>query len=591
MTNPIIQYSSRTYNTILADINAVADLKDKPEWWKRMLAGVGDNLSMQLNAQANNNYLETSFTETATDRLLALIDYQRSAQTTSSGIVLYYVKRTASFPVSLAIAEQTASSQGGTTVSSLRFEGRTVQTLTAFTEGFTVDYTTDELTVARSGGYYTGDLIRVASTGTLPTASGGDIDNATDYYVISISATKIKLARSLALAYAGTPINLTSNGSGTLSLVLYSFPVTMYQQRSNNDITIGISDAVTGFQKFDLPDKNILPSTLVVTAGGDTYTAVDTFVYSLPTDKHYRFMMKSDNSSYIMFGNGDGSVTGYGLIPPNFSVITDYAYGGGANSNISTANKINIYSGGNSNIEFVSNPSTLTGGNDRETISVAKQIAPILLKTRDRFVTVEDGEALTIAYGGIARVKINKNTYGIGSCQVVIVPYGGGAPSGALKSALQTYLISKTILESIDVRVVDPTYVTENVVSDLKVKSGYSASLVQGYYDLAIRLFFSAVTYQIQQVYTTLGIASAVTLINSTWTLAFTSADYIQITTLLEAITPVNFNDTIQIAQFYGIMNTYVDGVDYCTITVPSFPVTLATNEITEIGTVTTTVI
>ena len=150
-------------------------------------------------------------------------------------------------------------------------------------------------------------------------------------------------------------------------------------------------------------------------------------------------------------------------------------------------------------------------------------------------------------------------------------------------------MINKTILESIDARVVDPTYITENVVSDLKSKAGFSYAIVEGYYELAIRLFFSAVTYQIQQIYTTLGIASAVALINSTWTLSFTSADYIQIQTLLDNITPINFNDTIQISEFYGIVNTYVDGVDYCTITAPTFPITLGTNEITEIGTITTT--
>lgn len=587
MTNPIIQYSSRTFNTILADINANPDLKDKPEWFKRLWAGVGDMLSMQLNAQANNSYLETAFTESATDRLLALIDYQRSARTTASGIVLFYVKRTASFPVALAVSEQVASSQGGTVVSSLRYEGRTVQTLSAFNEGFTCDHTVDELTVAHS--YYTGDLVRVASTGTLPTATGGGLTAGVDYYVIRVSATKIKLARTLALAIAGTAIALTANGSGTLSIYLYSFPVTLYQQRSSYNVTIGTSDAVTGFQKFDLPDKNVLPDTLVVTVGGDTYTAVETFVYSSATDKHYKFGMKSDDSCYIMFGNGDGSVTGYGLVPPNFAVLVSYAFGGGVNSNISIANKVNIYSGGNGDIDFVSNPGVLSGGNNRETISVAKELAPILLKTRDRFVTVEDGEALAIGYGGIARVKINKNVYGIGSCQVVIVPYGGGAPSGALKTALQTYLINKTILESIDVRVVDPTYVTENVVSDLHSKSGYSYAIVEGYYELAVRLFFSAVTYQIQQTYITLGISSAVDLINSTWTLSFTSADYIQIQTLLENITPINFNDTIQISDFYGIMNTYVEGVDYCAITAPTFPITLGTNEITAIGTITTT--
>jgi len=155
----------------------------------------------------------------------------------------------------------------------------------------------------------------------------------------------------------------------------------------------------------------------------------------------------------------------------------------------------------------------------------------------------------------------------------------------------KTYLINKTILESIDVRVVDPTYVTENVVSDLKVLSGYSSSLVQGYYELAIRLFFSEVTFQIQEVYTTLGITSATDLINSTWSLSFTSEDYLQIQTLLEQITPINFGDTIQISDFYGIMNSFVTGVDYCLISIPTFPITLGTNEITTIGSISTTII
>jgi len=591
MTNPIIQYSSRTFNTILSDINSNPDLKDKPEWFKRLWAGVGDMLSMQLNAQANNCYLETSFTQDMTDKILALIDYQRSARTTASGIVLFYIKRTSSFPITLSVSEQVASSQGGTSVSSLRYEGRAVATLTAFSDTFTTDHATDELTVARTGGYYTGDIVTLSTTGALPSATGGGLTAGTDYYAIYVSDTVIKLARTLALALAGTAIALTDNGSGTHTATLWSHEVTMYQQTSQSSVTIGTSDGITGFQKFDLPDKNVLPDTLVVAVGGDTYTAVDTFVYSSATDKHYRFGMKSDDACYIEFGNGDGATEGYGLIPPNFDVIVSYGYGGGADSNVTIANKINTYSGGNSDVDFVSNPEEVTGGNDRESVSIAKQLAPILLKTRDRFVTVEDGEALAINYGGIARVKINKNVYGIGSCEVVIVPYGGGSPSGALKTALQTYLISKTILESIDVRVVDPSYLTKNVVSDLKVLAGYSSSITKSYYELAVALFFSSITYQIQQVYLTTGIGTAVDLINSSWSLSFTSADYIQIQRLLDAITAVDFNDTLQISDFYGIMNTFVDGVDYCTISAPTFPISLGTDEITEIGTITTTIL
>lgn len=588
MTSSIIQYSSRTYSTILADINSVAELKDKPEWYKRLWAGVGDMLSMMCNAQANNSYLETAFTETAVDKLLALIDYERSAKTTSSGTVLLYIRRTASFPVSLAQAEVSGSSQGSLSVSSMRFEGRAGITFTFFTETATPDHTTNEFTVARN--YYTGDLIRLTTTGTLPTADGGDLAIDTDYYVINVSATKIKLARTLALALAGTAINITSNGSGTHTANLFSYPVTMYQQTSVSGVVIGTSDGMTEFQEFDLPDKNVIPDTLVVVVGGITFTKVTTFANSLPTDYHFKFGVKSDDTSYILFGNGSGT-SGYGAIPPAFDVEVSYAYGGGANSNVTVLNKINSYTGGNSDVDFICNVTAMNGGNDRESVYTAKRLAPILLKSRDRFVTVADGEALAVKYGGIAQCKIHKNIYGVGSCQVVIAPYGGGVPSSALKSGLQAYLISKTILESADVRVVDPTYVTVNVTSNLKIISGYSTALIQDYYELALSLIFSTATTLIKETYENYGIASAIDLINTTFSYSFTTTDYSQIQNLLEAITPVNFNDTIQISDVYGIVSGYIPGVDYCTISVPSFPVTLGTDEITEIGTITTTVI
>ena len=51
MGNPI-QYTSRTFQTILADINSDKELADKPEWFKRMIAGVGDVMSMCLDRNA-----------------------------------------------------------------------------------------------------------------------------------------------------------------------------------------------------------------------------------------------------------------------------------------------------------------------------------------------------------------------------------------------------------------------------------------------------------------------------------------------------------------------------------------------------------
>ncbi len=578
--NPI-QYTSRTFNSILNDINTDTELKDKPTWWKRIWAGVGDVISMIVNAQANQSYLETAFTEEAVDRLLELIDYQRTPHTTSNGTVLFYISRSASFPFTVALADLAALSEGSISASSKRFEAIAAETFTAVSETFTANASTNRLTVARA--YTTGELVRLSTTGTLPTATGGDLDASTDYYVIYYSATEIYLARSLALALAGTSIDLTSTGSGTHTIALYSKQITLYQQTTIDQYSVGTSDGTTEWQEFDLADALALRETLLVEVNGVSYTRVDTFVYSSATDKHYKLINKSDNRFAIRFGNGT-----YGIIPPAFPVLVTYAYGGGVDSNIYTTNKINSYAGTDSNITGVCNPSTVTGGADRESIDTARDLAPVLLKTRDRFVTVEDGKSLALGYGGAIRCAVNKNVYGILSAQVVVVPTGGGAAPAPYLALLDTYLTNKSILESIDIRCVSATYSAQNISASVKIFSGYAWATVADYVELAICLLFSEVTYEIQQTYSTSGIAAAVTYINSKFTFTFTSADYSYIIWLLTEVTAHDFGVTINESDVLSILDR-VPGVDYVELTAPAFPISFASDTISQSGTHTLT--
>lgn len=76
-----------------------------------------------------------------------------------------------------------------------------------------VNTSTNEITVANS--YQTGDSVIFRTTGTVPSGLTAN----TTYYVIRVSATKIKLATSLGNAQAGSSITLSSQGSGTHSIV------------------------------------------------------------------------------------------------------------------------------------------------------------------------------------------------------------------------------------------------------------------------------------------------------------------------------------------------------------------------------------
>ena len=72
-----------------------------------------------------------------------------------------------------------------------------------------VDTSTEVISIP-SHGFSTGLKGQLTTTGGLPTG----LSLATDYYVISVSSSTIKLASSLANASAGTAINISTQGTG-----------------------------------------------------------------------------------------------------------------------------------------------------------------------------------------------------------------------------------------------------------------------------------------------------------------------------------------------------------------------------------------
>ena len=579
-TNPI-RYTSRTFNSIYNDINSDPDLVDKPDWFKRIWAGIGDILSMWENASANQAFLRTAFTRQAVIDLCRLIDYDLTPKVTSSGTLIFHIKGSASFPVSVAEADLAGQTQGSLAVSSKRFEARSSKTFNATNEAFSVSIGDDWLVVA--GTYVTGDKVRLTTTGTLPSP----LAISTDYYVIYVDATHIRLAASLSDAYDGTYIDIITTGSGTHTVHLYSFSMTCYQQTSlASSVVIGSSDGLTEWQTFDLPDKWVLEDTLEIVINSVTWTLVESFVDSTGSDTHYKIGYKKDGGTYIIFGDGT-----YSAIPGAFDIYADYATGGGIDSNVSVTDKINIYAGSNSDIEGVTNPNTFTGGANEESIENAKMVAPILLKARNRFITVDDGKALALAYGGVSRVNVIENAYGLLSAKFVIVPSGGGTPSAALKTALDTYLTDRCILESIDIRVEDPTYYTFNVTAAIKVLADYSYSDVLPFFRLCIRLLMSEVTYDIINLYQSSSIDDAIDYINTKWGDSFTADDAPQIQTMLDEIYErdfiPDFGQEYNESEVIGFLQIFVEGCDYVTWTLPAFPVSLADDEIATDGTMT----
>jgi len=577
--NPI-QFTSRTFNTILNDINSDSELADKPNWFKRIWAGIGDVVSMWINAMGNNLVLRTSYTRQNTVDLLELIDYFLSPQDTANGDILFYIDSGVSFPFSILEANLKAQTAGSLNVSSKIFEARSGLTVNEISEGFlpgAVNISTDIITVVRT--FTTGEKIIL---------SGSDLPDplvaGTEYWVIKVSDTTIRIATSLSNAYAGIYIDLTDQGTGTHNLVLYSVLVTVYQQETQDERSIGQSDGNTEWQNFSLVEQNILKDTLIININGDIYEKVDTLVFSGPTDKHYELIYTTDNVGLVRFGNGE-----YGIIPPAFDINSIFAIGGGSNSNINAVDNINIYAGSDNNIVGVSNFSTLSGGDDPESVDTGKRLGPLLLKARERFITGEDGKALAENFGGFSQIRVNENAFGILSSQIIGIANGGGNASTQLKSDLESYLISRTILESIDVRVQDATFLTQNVTSAIKLLPGYTFANVEPFTILAWQLFFSETGKEIVENFEANGITSTVSLINTIFGTSFSTGDFDQIQTLVENLEPRLIGVDIQESDAFGYIDTYVYGVDYITISAPTFPILVDIDEITTDGTMTIT--
>ena len=574
MINPIA-YTSRTFNSVYADINSDAELIDKPDWWKRAIAGIADVLSMYINATANQSVLRTAFTNQAVRDLCALINYNLSPQTTSTGMLLFYLNADAvSFPKTISQANLKALSSGSLTSSSKYFEATSAETMNATSETFTTNFAVNSLlTVGGTYIYYTGEKVRVTGATSLP----APLVAGTDYYTIYSSATKIYLATTLTNALAGTKITLTGDGVGTQTIKVYNIRKACYQQTTiPAPIAVGISDGTTVWQEYNMPDLNILQSTVVVSINSVTWTRVTNFASSGSGSTHYMLLYKSDGASYLLFGNGV-----YGKVPGHYNIMVTYATGGGVASNILQVNKINSYAGSDSDVTGVYNPSTFIGGTDPESMENAKRVAPLLLLAQGRFITVSDGIGLSEGYAGIQIAQVMQNSYGLMTCTVYIVPNGGGLPTGSLKTALQAYLAPLT-LPGVTVYVEDPTYVATSITAGINMKTGFVFATYLPYITLAFRLFLSEMTREIQDDYYSYGIASAVAMINTHWSTAFTSADYSVIQTLLENVTPADFGDSIAESEISAYVQTFVPGINYLTISAPTFPVTITAAQISQ---------
>lgn len=366
-----------------------------------------------------------------------------------------------------------------------------------------------------------------------------------------------------------------------ISLADVTFPIsttskifTVYQRTEQANIGIGTTDGADS-QRFYFQDTGIIPSTVVITVNGIPYTKVDNFALSTSADKHFVFYTCLDNTSYIELGFTDVTTGNqYGFIPASgLSVVASYSITQGVNSN-TAIDTITVYTGTDANVVSCSNNAeAATGGANPENIEYAKKMIPIYMETHGMAWDNDTVQYLASRVPGVyiaISSKIGENT-----CNVYIMPNGGGTANNTLLLAVSAYLQTKSYFDTMTYTAYSVTYVSQTIIVTYTT-DGTPDAQINKYVLLLIAYRSSEMGKAIYEDYKSNGIDSALVYINLYLSgltgITYTTSDYFYINKILNK---VKYNDLGSVLDFNDITSPvmeHITGVTYCNIVTMNIP-------------------
>lgn len=258
-------------------------------------------------------------------------------------------------------------------------------------------------------------------------------------------------------------------------------------------------------ERFTLTNRNVIPTSVVVTTNEGTNGAPITYKYvsrlSSNVGSQNVFTLTTDADGYVtvVFGNGIN-----GNFPvPNATITVNYRKGRGAAGNVE-ANSITSFATtlgiGPNNIsrnglQVVPNTTQARGGADEESLFSMKLNIPLAFRTQDRAVSLQDYKDLLLKVPGVSRatafvdnssvVQIyavsEQGNYGA-SASIAISPY--------LEESIENFLAPRELVgvsHNVNTTVaLTPVYIS----IDLNVLPGYVQGTVTGLVLTAIKELF-----------------------------------------------------------------------------------------------------
>lgn len=158
-------------------------------------------------------------------------------------------------------------------------------------------------------------------------------------------------------------------------------------------------------QEFTMGHVDYIDGTMTITAADGTYTEVDDFLSSRPTDRHFTLITDVDGRAVVRFGDGsNGSI-------PQGSITFVYKTGGGeiGEVEIGTITELQgnfLDSLGNPVTIAATNTTNAAGGENRETLPSAKRNIPAWQGNRRNTVSWPDFQNNAQLVAGVGRAVI-----------------------------------------------------------------------------------------------------------------------------------------------------------------------------------------
>ncbi len=272
----------------------------------------------------------------------------------------------------------------------------------------------------------------------LPTAVASTVD--IKFSIPATIANDIIIpANTIITTNDSPPITYQTLAAGTLLAGTLNITIAAEQSEGKVDTFSANGDPD---QSFELSIPPFLDSSTILDVDTLVYTEKANFLDSISTDTHYVIEVDEDDRATVIFGDGVNGVAPLGTV----TVI--YKIGGGiiGNAEAFTITKLEgTFFDVLSNLVTLSatNPLAAAGGIDRMTVEEARIAIPDSIRsTGSRSVTREDFEINARKTRGVAKALMltadEDTSIAENTGKLFIVPVGGGLPSSALKTTVET---------------------------------------------------------------------------------------------------------------------------------------------------------